>query len=124
MTNSEAAEHLAKAVQFFAVAEFALEAGMTDAATSNAVLAGIRASDAICAMRTGRYSRAKGHAEAVALVRQAGPEGRTAATLLSRLLAVKSKAQYDTTMISSDAAQRAVEGARKLMTLARQVRAG
>jgi HEPN domain-containing protein len=124
MSRRDGAEHLDKAEQFFATAELALAAGMHDAAASNAVLAGIRACDAICAARVGRYAKAQSHGEAVALVRQSGAEGRQAATLLTRLLTVKSKAQYDTTKVSADAARRTVESARRILVLAKDVLRG
>jgi uncharacterized protein (UPF0332 family) len=117
-------EHLAKAEEFFAAAELSLEVGLADAATSNAVLAGIRACDAVCTARLGRYAKAQSHAEAVALVRQLGAEGKAAATLLNRLLSIKNKAQYDTTRITDDAARRTVESARKLVALAKDVLRG
>jgi hypothetical protein len=124
MTDGTAREHLAQAVEFLTAAEMCLDEELTNAATGNAVTAGIRAADAICEANLGRYSRAKSHAEAARLVSTAGPAGRTAQPILSRLLAIKSKAQYDSTTITPDAARRAVEQARKLVDLARAAVAG
>jgi len=117
-------EHLAKAEQFLAAAEFSLDSGMADAAASNSVHAGIQACDAIRAARDSTYTRGKNHTDAIPILRQAGAEGRTAATLLGRLLAIKSKAEYDTTAITMDAARRTVDNARRLLSLAKGVRAG
>ncbi|HVF19306.1 MAG TPA: HEPN domain-containing protein [Mycobacteriales bacterium] len=124
MSAGEVRAHLNKAHQFHAAAQFSLDSGNYDAAASDAVLAGIRAADAICVARLGASSRAKQHAAAIGLLKGAGVEGRRAATLLSRLLELKAKAQYDTIPVTADAARRAVESAQKLLDLAREVAAG
>lgn len=124
MSRREAAAHLDQAQQFLAAAEYSRDENHHDAAASNAVLAGIRAADAIRTARNGSYARVKKHEDAVRLTAQAGPEGRSAATLLTRLLAIKSKAQYDTTAVTADAARRAVVTAGKLVELAKTTLAG
>ena len=57
MTPLEAARgHLAKAHEFLAEAKFALSNGHANVATSNAIIAGINAKDAIC-LGPGRQDR-------------------------------------------------------------------
>lgn len=124
MSRAEATAHLDQARQFLAAAEYSRDEHHHDAAASNAVLAGIRAADAIRAARNSAYARVKKHEDAVRLTAQAGPEGRAAATLLTRLLAIKSKAQYDTTTMTADAARRAVATAGRIVELAKTALAG
>ena len=122
--DPEMRRHLAKAVQFLDASQLALDARLGDAAVSCAVTAGIHATDAICVARLGRRSAGGSHHDAVDLARRAGNEGRRAASHLQRLLAVKNKAQYDASPVTAAAAGRAVETARRLVDLARQVVAG
>jgi hypothetical protein len=124
LSRREAVAHLDQARQFLAAAEYSRDENHHDAEASNAVLAGIRAADAIRAARNSAYSKVKKHEDAVPLTRQAGPEGRDAAVLLGRLLAIKSKAQYDSTTITADAARRAVVTAGRIVELAKTVLAG
>lgn len=124
MSATVADEHIAKADQFLAAGELAFGEKLWDAAASCAVSAGIHANDAICLARLGRFSTAKSHGEAVSLARTAGPDGRAAATQLTRLLAVKNKAQYDSTPIGASSARMAVDTAKRLVELAHRVRAG
>lgn len=123
MTDATAREHLAQAAEFLAAAELCVDAKLSNAAAGNAVTAGIRAADAICEANLGHYSHARSHADAARLV-SSGPAGRQAQPILTRLLSIKSKAQYDSTSLTLDAARRAVEQARKLVDLARTAVAG
>lgn len=65
-----------------------------NAATSNAVIAGINAKDAICLVLTGKTSKANDHRQAVAELRKAGKIGAGLAATLDRLLKPKTKSQY------------------------------
>ena len=53
--------HLEKAGEFLAAARIDLAAGHVNAATSNAVIAGINAKDAVCLKLTGVTSKSDDH---------------------------------------------------------------
>lgn len=73
---------------------------------SNAVLAGIAASDAICGLALGERSSGEDHAQAVTLLRRATHPATKAANSLRRLLAEKTPVQYGVQPISAtDSAQ-------------------
>jgi len=91
----EALAHLGKAQEFLDAAEAANTEGWTNAATSNAVTAGINAKDAICFLLSGQSVAAENHREAVAELRRLGASTREAANALDRLLGLKDRAQYD-----------------------------
>jgi hypothetical protein len=88
-----------------------------------AVLAGIAAADAACGATLGRRSRGQDHRQAIQLVEQAGPDGRTLARALGRLLDIKDGAHYGMVFVSAAQAKAAfrnastlVDGAAKLLT--------
>jgi hypothetical protein len=60
-----ARDHLAKAREFLTAADVELSGGLYSVATSNAVLAGINAKDAICLRLTGRNAKTENHRDAV-----------------------------------------------------------
>jgi hypothetical protein len=114
--------HLAKAEEFLAEADGALDRGSANVATSDAVTAGINAKDAICLALVGQTTKSGDHGNAVAELRRAGPAGADLVATLDRLMKPKTTAQYQATPVSaSDAevavrqARRLVEGARKLL---------
>lgn len=77
--------------------------GYTNAAVSNAVLAGIAASDALTCMALGQRSRSQDHGNATTLLAQVSPDGPALAKDLARLLSYKDTAQYsETTLTSAD----------------------
>jgi hypothetical protein len=112
---------MGKAEEFLDAAAAELESGRTTAATSLAIHAGINAADAVCAARLGRRSAALDHQEAVALVRQAGPDGNELANDLERLLRLKPRAEYDVESISVSDARRAVTQSTRCLVVARRV---
>lgn len=119
MTSLEQAHaHLAKAKEFLEVAEFSLDLQLFNAATSGAVICGINCKDAICMKLTGRTGKADDHKMAVDELRNAGPSAVPLASTLSRLLNVKSKAQYQTTSMAQADAHLAVNRAQKLFDAA------
>jgi hypothetical protein len=61
-----------------------LDAGYSLAATSLAVHAAISGSDAFCGARTGQRAAGSEHGQAIALLQQAGKEGKDAARVLTR----------------------------------------
>lgn len=91
---TQARDHLNKAREFLEAAEIDLDLEFFSAATSHAVIAGINSKDAICLKLTGRTTKGDNHHEAVAELKPAGPEGADVAATMSRLLKLKTKAQY------------------------------
>ena len=87
---------------------------------SSAVLAGIAASDAACALAFGMVS-AGAHDQAVRLL--AGVSGSTRAVGdLSKLIAIKTAAQYTGKLIAERQATDAITRARRLITFAESQR--
>jgi hypothetical protein len=87
-------------------------------AASLAVLAGIAAGDAACCAALGKRSRGQDHRQAVELLNEIGPEGKTLARLLDRLLDVKDGAHYGMVFVSGQKAAAAVRQARLLVETA------
>ena len=115
MSPLEAARgHLAKANEFLSEAESALQNGHLSVATSNAVIAGINAKDAICLALVGRTSKSDEHRQAAAELRKAGKAGAELASTLDRLLRAKTKAQYQSLPITRKDAEVAVRQAGQL----------
>lgn len=102
MTTAGVRERIATARKFLHIAEAHLvsaegESGPSadaQVAASTAVSAGIAAADVICGRRRGQRSNSQDHAEAVALLKTARPEGPALATAYSRLLSQKTLVQY------------------------------
>ncbi len=119
MTPLETARgHLAKAEEFLAEAKSALANEHADAATSNAVIAGINAKDAICLVLTGKTAKADDHRPAVVELRQAGKIGAELAPTLDRLLKPKTKSQYQSLSIAIKDAEAAAGHAARLVDAA------
>lgn len=118
---ADARRYLGKAEEFLEAAERELTAGLTVPATSLAIHAAINACDAVCAARLGRRAAGANHAEAVELVRQAGPEGAAVARDLSRLLPMKHRAEYEPEAVARGPATTAVERAGRCVDVARRV---
>ena len=119
----DATRRLHKARGFLVVAEAAL-GDENDAAASNAALAAIAASDAICGATLGRRAAGEDHREAGRLLRQVAPVGADAAKALQRALAVKNKAQYQAEPVRHDEALRSVRAARQLLQIAERILSG
>lgn len=117
-TEREARLRLAKARDFLDVADLALGDGKLDPATSDAILAGVAAADAICCARLKERSSSDDHAAAAQLLARVD---RTAATALRRLLGIKFKAQYDDRPVTRQEARDAVERARRLVARAERL---
>lgn len=118
---AQAQAHLRKAEEFLQAAEFNADLELYNAATSDAVVSGINSKDAICLTLTGRTGKADDHGSAVAELREAGREGAELATTLSRLLAVKTRSQYQVTSIAAADARQSVDRARKLFEAATMI---
>lgn len=117
----EAGAHLAKAREFLEAAELNNDIKLYNAATSNAVTAGINSKDAICLALTGRTDRTENHQQARAELRAAGPAGRQVEPTFTRLLKLKPKAQYQSSAVSAADATRAVEWASRMVEKATEV---
>lgn len=92
----------------------------TGVSASMAVLAGIAASDAACCAALGRRAQGDDHREAVEVLR--GVSGSAdAANALSRLLAIKSEAQYGLARVSPAKRATALRLAGKLVDFAEAI---
>jgi hypothetical protein len=91
--------HLTAAAHFLEIAETYLSEYPAEA-VSNAILAAIRAADAVCLARLGRTSKADDHREAAELLRRAlrdtqwANEAKAKAKDLTELLSEKTPVQY------------------------------
>jgi hypothetical protein len=116
--KNDARERLAQAQAFLEAAEEALaKRAMPQytVAVSNAVLAGIAASDAICCVRTGRRHRGEDHQGAIVTLTSATPDGKALGQVLARLLSGKTPSQYAGTRMTLDKAKAAARQARLLV---------
>lgn len=106
----------ASAVAFLDVAErLAVEDFDPDVVVTNAVHAGLAASDSLCCLRLGERSRDQDHASAARLLARVD---KSLANELTRLLALKTTAAYETRQVSRADAKNAVRRARKLLDAA------
>lgn len=112
---NDAVQHLEKAQEFLEVAVESLSLDRTNAAYSLAVHAAIQASDVICAIKLRKRSSSTAHNDAVDLLASVGPKEKSLAQKLKRLLANKTKAEYDPTPVSSTHADEAVRNAEQLV---------
>jgi uncharacterized protein (UPF0332 family) len=115
------AVHLAKAEEYLAAAALLLTNRHLDAAASAASVAGIKASDAICAATLAQCWTGDDHRGAIALLASAGESGVAGAHLLHQLLPVKNRAQYSIYQFTDRQAADAVRAATDLVGLARRV---
>jgi HEPN domain len=112
---NDAIQHLEKAHEFLDVAIESLSLHRTNAAYSLAVHAAIQASDVICAIKLKKRSSSAAHNDAVDLLASVGTKEKGLAQKLKRLLANKTKAEYDPTPVSSTHADEAVRNAEQLV---------
>ena len=117
----DARSHLAKADEFILAAESSLDRGLFNAATSDAVIAGINSKDAICLKLTGATGKSDSHSSAIDELSRTGRLGRDLAPTLSRLLQLKTKSQYQSTAVAQVDATRAIEWARRLRDAAADI---
>ncbi|TFC29170.1 hypothetical protein E3O55_09860 [Cryobacterium sp. MDB1-18-2] len=109
---------LADARKFLEAAEMYVEENAVSSwkvGGSNAVNAGIAASDVICGVVLGHCSRSANHSDAMALLEEATQPDAAPRKHLGALLADKSSYQYGTDSVRRDAAQALVEHAAKLI---------
>lgn len=122
---NDARTHLRKAKEFLDAAILTQDQSLYNAATSNAVSAGINAKDAICLATRGHTNRTDNHKAAVKELELSGSAGKSVAAKLGRLLALKPKSQYGTGHATATDARNAVGWAQSLydtaVTVVRQV---
>lgn len=101
ISKPEVRERAATARQHLMLAEVSLPDAVhyepsleSQAAASNAILAGIAAADAICGHATGERATGQDHRDAVALLASVQPEGVALSKKLARLLGDKSQLRY------------------------------
>jgi HEPN domain-containing protein len=121
VTAPQVRGYVAKAEEYLAAATSELEAGRSIAATSLAIHAAINAADAVTGRRMGRRAAGEDHREVLALLRDAGKDGAAVERELARLLALKTKAEYEPDEIPRAEAGRAVERARRCVEVARRL---
>lgn len=118
---ADARAHLRKAQEFLEAAGYERDLGLFNPAASAAVTAGINAKDAICLALTGRTDKSDDHGRAVAELKASGPAGAELASTLSRLLRLKTKAQYQPRSVAASDAVKAVEWAARIVEGAHEV---
>jgi uncharacterized protein (UPF0332 family) len=125
---SDAREHLRKAKEFLEAAELNLDLDLFNAATSNAVVSGINAKDAICLALVGKTSKSEAHDQAVPELEAAGAGSQQhaktterLATTLGRLLRLKNKSQYQELSVARTDAVSAVKWAQILVDAASDI---
>jgi hypothetical protein len=121
-TPAEARTRRQQARAFLDVAELVLGEPSTQMEThvsaALSVLAAIAASDAICGLRLGRYSRGQDHDQAVALLAAVDLADGKLPGHLRRLLTYKDTAHYSPRLVSRSDAQALVRQARILVEAA------
>ena len=124
-TPAEARARREQAKAFIEVAEMVLSEPATHTdphvAAALAVLAAIAATDAICGLRLGRYSRGQDHDHAAALLETVDLPDHTLPTKLRRVLASKDNVHYSPRLISKTDAQALVRQARVLVDAAERL---
>ena len=113
--------YLKKAEEYRAAASSELEARRAIAATSLAIHAAINAADVVTGVRMGTRSAGPDHDQVLALLREAGKDGAEVERNLARLLALKTKAEYEPDAIAQSEATRAVDRATRCVAVARRL---
>lgn len=101
VTAAQVRSYLVKVEEYLAAAVSELDAGRPVAATSLAIHAAINAADAVTGQRTGHRAAGQDHDEVRPLLRGAGKDGAELEKDLARLLALKTKAEYEPTCCRS-----------------------
>lgn len=116
-TAAECRSRRDQARAFLEVAELVLTEDRREAhvAAALAVLAGIAATDAICGLSLGKWSRGQDHSQAADLLGEVALRDNTLPTKLRRLLADKDAAHYSPNLITIDKAKSMVRQAAALL---------
>ena len=121
VTAQQVRTYLGKAEEFLDAAIAELNADRPIAATSLAIHAAMNAADAVCGTRTGQRAAGQDHDEVLRLLAEAGKDGAALRKDLRRLLPLKTKSEYEPEEVSLSTASKAVERAKRCVTLARRV---
>ncbi|MGH9169870.1 MAG: HEPN domain-containing protein [Acidimicrobiales bacterium] len=113
--------YVRKAEEFVEAAAAELSAGRAIAATSLAIHAAVNAADAVTGSRLGKRSAGQDHDEVLRLLAEAGLDGAELSRELARLLPMKTKSEYEPDDVPRSAATKAVERARRCLTIAQRV---
>jgi hypothetical protein len=123
VTSADARQRLRYADAYLEVAELVLaddRSEMPGVAAGLSVLAGIAASDAICARRLGEIHRGESHREARDLLRRATADGKRLSDTLAKLLDIKDVAHYGLLVVSPRKARDAIRWAKALNARAQE----
>ena len=124
-TPAEARGRREQAKAFIDVAEMVLSEPATQThshvAAALAVLAAIAATDAICGLQLGRYSRGQDHDSAAGLLDTVDLPDSTLPAKLRRVVASKDNVQYSPRLISKTDARALVRQARALVDAAERL---
>lgn len=123
VSKAQVRSYAGKAQEYFDAARSELAAERYVAATSLAIHAAINAADAVCGARLGVRAAGDAHDQALALLRTAGADGTGVEKELSRLLPLKTKAEYEPDDVAAGVATKAVERAERCVAIARKVAA-
>lgn len=121
VSASQTRRYLTKAEEYVAAAQAELAADRPIAATSLAIHAAINAADAVTGVRVGTRAAGQDYDEVLALLRSAGADGAAVAKDLTRLLPLKTRAEYEPDDISTLTAAKAVERAGRCVAVGRRV---
>lgn len=86
---------------------------------SLAIHAAINAADAVCGARLGQRAAGEDHEQVLTLLKQAGTDGTAVEKELRRLLPLKTKTEYEPDDVAPSIATKAVERAKRCVTVAR-----
>jgi hypothetical protein len=78
-------------------------------------------SDAISGVRMGQRAVGSDHAQAIELLTRAGREGKEVARILTHLIPLKNRAEYEPREVPTATVSRAVDQAERILQIARQV---
>lgn len=113
-SKAEVRPRLEYAVACLQVAELVLddaEGAMPGVAAGLAVLAGVAASDVICAVRLGKVHRGESHRDAAELLASATGDGRKLGETLRKLRDIKDEAHYGLVVVAPRRARDAIRWA-------------
>lgn len=124
-SRNEAKTRRQQARAFLDVADLVLdevpESAQPHVAAALAVLAAIAATDAICGLTLGRYSRGQDHRNASELLETVSLTDRTLPSKLRRILAAKDRAHYSPHLLARDEAKKLVRQAAAIVEVAEQL---
>jgi len=117
VSRDSAGTFLQKAQQFLNAARMSFDAGDFNASAANSVHACISACDAICAKHLGLRAAGERHLDAANLIKTIKPEQEFTenAGRFSRVIAIKSLAEYEDRLVFKKDSESALKNAEKFM---------